>query len=1111
MSPLDGPAAAGVPPIRATESDHGYWRALCHGSEAGFQPAAAALTALRAEFPNYDPQAVRGIPRRGFLQLMAASLALGVMGCRRWPEREVVPLGRRPEGQMPGVAEHYATLTTLSGVATGIVVRCIDGRPIKVEGNALHPFSGGAADRFAQAAVLSLYDPDRSRTPVQRVAAAGAGAPARVARSWEDFEAFARPLFDALRRQGGGGLAVLAVPTASPTVMRLKSELLRAYPAATWHSWEPLHRDNEIDGARLAFGRALRPQLHFDRAEVVACFGADPLGSHPAHQRHVRGWARQRRRVDRGEMNRLYAIESHVSLTGSVADHRLPVRPSRVGEILRAVAVRLGVVPDAPSELSESEVEFIGRLCADLHAHRGTAALAVGPAQPPHVHALAHTVNHRLGAHGATVTFTSEPRSDEPGCAASLAGLAEALDRGSVQTLLILGGNPMYDAPADLVQRLGARRNRVGMQATNTAETGGQVIRIHLSPYENETSAQCAWHLPMAHEFECWGDGCAWDGTYGVQQPLIRPLYDGRSTAELLALILGWGRASESPPQGVDLVRQTCREYLLPSVRGSGAAEPRGDGVALGDDFEAAWRRLLHDGALAGSAWPTVAPPTPSIPPWPEAGAERRSPVSASTSGGSPASARALEAVFVPDARVYDGRFANNGWLQELPDPLTKLTWDNAALISPTDADALRIRTGTLVTLERPTQSGNRLRLEIAAYVMPGVAAGTVVLSLGFGRTAAGRVGDGVGFNTYALRSTDAAWIAPATVLSRTRRRHPLAMTQEHHLIDAVGMWGREKRVGPQGGSGYVIREASLDAYRRDRNVFHRAAHGGTALPLFQPPHGFNKPHAWAMAIDLNACTGCSACVVACQAENNIPIVGPRQVANHREMHWLRIDRYFKGPPENPDVVHAPMACAHCEAAPCEQVCPVAATVHDSEGLNVMVYNRCIGTRYCSNNCPYKVRRFNYFDYHAADPRGRPQPWLGIPDRQQRESGDAIGRMRFNPDVTVRMRGVMEKCTYCSHRIQEARIRAKTEWAAGRREDDRVLDGEVVPACAAACPSEAIVFGDLNDAESRVAKLLAGHRAYAMLHELGLRPRSQYLAKVRNPAPAAPADAPGEA
>lgn len=1045
MSPLDG-----ISDTRGTggAAPGGYWRSLAQ--RAG---AAGRSAELAAEFPTYDPRALCGTSRRGFLKLMAASLALGVLGCRRWPERDVAPFARRPDGHQPGVAEYYATLTALAGAATGLVVKSYDGRPIKVEGNARHPFSGGAADVYAQAGVLSLYDPDRSRTLIERVPSPDGRAVRAVARTWDDFGTFVRAHFDPLRRHDGRGLAVLAEPTASPTVLRLRAAFLRLFPAATWHTWEPLHRDFEIEGGRRAFGRALRPQYHLARAEVVACFAADLLGLHPAHQRHAQGWAAQRRRVDQGVMNRLYMIESQYSRTGSVADERLAVRPTRVGDVLRAVAALLGVAGAEPVDLGVEEAAFATRLAADLRANRRAALVAVGPCLPPHVHALAHTVNHALEGPGATLSFTPEPRGEEPGALASLEALAQALPRGDVHTLLILGGNPLYDAPADLLLNLSDRVAR-------------HVTRIHLSPYFNETSAQCTWHLPMAHELECWGDGRAWDGTYGVQQPLILPLYEGRSPAEVLAQITGAPQTA-----GLDLVRQTCADLL-----------PAGD-------FESAWRTLLHDGVLVGSAWPTITPPTPSLPDWP---------------GAAPApAAPGLEALFTPDSKLYDGRFANNGWLQELPDPLTKLTWDNAALLSAADADALGVRTGDLVTLERAAPSGHRPRLEIAAYIMPGQAPGTVVLPLGYGRVMAGHVGNGVGSNTYALRTTDASYIAPGLVLSRTRRRRRLAVTQEHHLIDAIGMWGREKRVGRQGTSGYLIREAPLEAYRRDRDVFRRPGHAATATSLFDPPHDFRTPHAWGLAIDLNTCTGCGACVIACQAENNVPIVGPEQVANRREMHWLRIDRYFKGPVDSPDVVHVPLACAHCETAPCEQVCPVAATVHDTEGLNVMVYNRCVGTRYCSNNCPFKVRRFNYFDYHTADPRGRPRPWLGLPDTRQHAAIDDISRARFNPEVTVRMRGVMEKCTYCVQRIQAARSRAKVEWAAGRRADDRVQDGEVVPACAAACPTRAIVFGDCNDTESHVSRLLAGRRAYAMLAELGLRPRTRYLAKTRNPAPRA--------
>jgi MoCo/4Fe-4S cofactor protein with predicted Tat translocation signal len=1013
----------------------GYWRSLEHLAESP-----QVLEQLQQEFAGYDPQAVLAMSRRGCLKLMAASLALAgltLSGCRRWPERRIHPHGEQPEGTMPGVSQYYATQTELAGVANGILARSFDGRPIKIEGNALHPGSLAAADARAQASVLSLYDPDRSRTPVRRILSAE-GKASRQPRTWEDFEAFARPHFAALRQQDGRGLAILSSANSSPTLFRLKQSLMQSCPGVRWHCWEPVHRDHEIDGARLAFGRALRPQFHLDRANIIAVFDADLLGLHPNHQRHAHDWAIGRRSADRGVMNRLYAAEANHLLTGSVADRRLARRPTDVSKIVLALAVRLGLVGEAHEPaLDGVEHEWVIQLAGDLERHRGSSLLAAGPSQPPHVHALVHALNHFLGNIGRTIDLTEEPLADGPGCIESIKSLSNALKAGEVRTLLILGGNPIYDAPAD-----------APLDLSRT-----DLTTVHLSDYFNETSDHCTWHLPQACALECWGDGRGWDGTYSVQQPLILPLFNGRSGIELLAMLL------DEPADGEQLVRSTARQ--------------------LGVQDEKSWRKLLHDGVLEASAWPPQAV-TPRLPQWP---------------GGSEDTSDGLELLFVPDSKVYDGRFANNGWLQELPDPMTKLTWDNAALISKADADRLGIVTGEMV--EVASGQAAQRRLEIVAYIMPGLAEGTVVLPLGYGRTMAGHVGNGIGFDTYRLRSCGSSYIGTGASVQPLRRRYRLAMTQDHHLIDAIGMWGREKRTGRKGQSGYLVREAELDEYRQDRHIFHRGSHATGTGQLFQSPQ-FTTPHAWGMAIDMNSCTGCSACVVACQAENNVPIVGKDQVANKREMHWLRIDRYFKGPVEDPDTVHMPMACGHCETAPCEQVCPVAATVHDTEGLNVMVYNRCIGTRYCSNNCPYKVRRFNYFDFHATDPRGRPKPWLDIPDTQQHNAIEEIRQMLFNPDVTVRMRGVMEKCTYCTHRIQEARIAAKNACSRGDRESELIQDGEVTPACAGACPTQAIVFGDLNDPQSRVSQLRNSHRNYEILGELNLRARTHYLAKVRN-------------
>ncbi len=1036
-----------MPSIGGHLENRAYWRSLAQRAAppdvaSGGADSASSGAAEGDEFVGYEPPTAGGHTRRQFLSVMAAALSLAgltLTGCRRWPEQEIRPFASRPEGMSPGEALWYATMLERDGVALGVLARCYDGRPIKIEGNPSHPDSLGAADAVAQASVLDLYDPDRSR----RVLHSAAGQLQPAIRSWDHFTIELRRRLDELQPRRGEGLVVLSEPSASPTLTRLRAAFEQAWPGAAWRSYCPLHRDHEVQGSAMALGQPLRAHLDLAAAQVIACFDADLLGSHPSRQRLARGWAAGRDSGDAGRMNRLYAIESAMSITGGVADHRLPLRPSQVTAALAHLARRLDV-PALAASLPADAAAWIDRLAADLLAHRGAAVVATGPAQPPTAHALAHAINHRLDAVGRTLRYTDEP---DPGrAAADLRDVQQRLDAGQVHTLLVLGGNPVYDG--------GLVLDRAG-------------CAIHLATHYNETSAAAQWHLPRAHELECWGDGRAWDGTISIQQPMILPLNNGRSAIEVTALLAG-----ETQADGQELVKQTLRPMIG------------------GVDFDGAWQQSLRDGVVAGSAWPPVRPRAAQAP--------------IDTAAGEVEPDRPFEAVFVADASVHDGRWANNGWLQEMPDPVTQLVWDNAALMSVADARRLQIAVGDVIEVA----SGDRV-LQLPVMIQPGVASGALVLPLGYGRRVAGRVGRGVGHDVYPLRPATQDYIVAVDRLEKTGRRYDLVMTQDHHLMDSVGAGARARRVGAPGQSGLLIHEATLEAYRRDPHVFEPKGRA-VALKLYEPPHAFNRPHAWGMAIDLNKCIGCNACLVACQAENNVPIVGKQEVARHREMHWLRVDRYYKDDPrqgaDNPQVVHQPLACAHCETAPCEQVCPVAATVHDSEGLNTMVYNRCIGTRYCSNNCPYKVRRFNYFDWHSRDPRavGDTPPWLGIPDRQQEQSLDKVKAMAFNPDVTVRMRGVMEKCTYCTQRIQSARIHAKLEHAAGRRDSDTVMDGEVVPACAGSCPTQAIVFGDLNDPNSAVSKLHANPRAYGMLDDLlNLRPRTRYLAKLRNPAAAA--------
>jgi len=997
-----------------------YWRSL-----AELQDTPEFRAFAEAEFPHEaDPS---GISRRRWLQIMGASLALaGAAGCETDPQF-ILPFAKRPEGWVPGKRERYATAMDVSGSAIGLLVTCVDGRPIKVEGNERHPFSLGATNVFAQAAVLELYDPDRSRQPVEKGPHGGIAQRRGAEQTpWRRFDDALRRLVDAARKSGGEGFCVLAEPCSSPTLGRLRHEFLTGFPKARWFEYEPLTDDNERAGAVRAFGRPYRAHFDLSRARVIVCLEADLLGSHPAALRYARQFAQGRPGRDQ-TMNRLYAVECVFSLTGVAADHRLPLPRREIAAFVARLVdriERLARGEKSPIEPTGNTDDFSGRfldaIVEDLWRNRGQSVVAVGPEQPPEVHAAVHRLNAVLGNVGKTVRYTETGDADRSLHVQAISELTDAMRNGQVSTLLIFGGNPAYDAPADL--EFAAALDKV-------------TTSIHCSLYRNETSLRCHWHVPQAHFLESWSDTRAYDGTYSVVQPLIQPLHGGRTWIELLAKILG-----DPTPDGRQLVRMTFRQ------------------LAGARDSEKLWRKTLHDGLLEGSAWVEVRPPEPEPVALPVS--------SAKAAGG-------VELIFCRDASVYDGRFANSSWLQECPDPITKLTWDNAAVLSPATARQLGVENETLVRL---TVSGRSV--EIPACIVPGQAQGTIAVNLGYGRTAAGAVGGAreekigtVGVDVYPLRTTESLHAADADVRP-TGIRYPLATTQDHFVIDPVGFERRQQRVGE------LIREADLQEYRKTPDFAKHVVHVPPLESLWQE-HSFEGPR-WGMAIDLSKCIGCNACVVACQAENNIPVVGKEQVLRGREMHWLRVDRYFQGQPDSEDVRIAvqPLACHHCELAPCEQVCPVAATVHSQEGLNDMVYNRCIGTRYCANNCPYKVRRFNYFDYH----------------KDLQEPDNATLKMVYNPDVTIRSRGVMEKCTYCVQRIQAAKI------AAGN-ENRAVRDGEIQTACQQACPTQAIVFGDLADPEADVTHWHADDRSYAILAELNVKPRTAYLARIRNPHP----------
>ncbi len=964
-----------------------YWRSL---DELAQSPE--FLEFLRAEFPR-EAAPLDHVDRRQFLKLMGASLAFAGMGaCTRQPTEHTLPYVKPPEELVPGQPIYFATAMPLRGQAMGLLVESHVGRPTKIEGNPEHPASLGATDVFAQASILTLYDPDRAQV-VRRV---------DEILTWGAFSTALAAALEAQAESGGAGLRILTETVCSPTLAAQLRALLEKFPSARWHQYEPLARDGAVAGARLAFGTDVNTVYRFDAAGVVLSLDADFLACDGPHLRQARDFIARRRLLDGAkEMNRLYVVESMLSNTGAKADERLALRAGRIPAFARALAAAVGVpvaAPDGPV----GDQAWLAAAAKDLTAHRGRSLVIAGDQQPAEVHALAHAINAALGNVGKTVLYT-EPVEARPEVQLdSLRELVTDMRAGNVELLLILGGNPVYNAPADF--DFAGALEKVAM-------------RVHLSLYDDETSALCQWHLPESHYLEAWSDARAFDGTVSIVQPLIAPLYDSRSAHEVLAMCLGTPGA-----RGYDIVREFWR-------RERGAA-----------GFEAFWGRALSSGLVPDTA---ARPKQVSV---------RRDLGSALRPAAADGGEGALEIAFRPDPTVLDGRFTNNPWLQELPKPITKLTWDNAVLMAPRTAERLGVANGDVVELDL---GGRRVRG--AVWTVPGHADGSVTATLGYGRTRGGRVLDGAGYNAYLLRSSEAPLVASGLKVTRTGERALLACTQHHGSLE-----GR-----------HIVRAATLEEYRAHPEFAQHMTHVPPADETMYPQWTY-EGHAWGMAVDMNACVGCNACVIACVAENNIAVVGKEQVSVGREMQWMRIDRYFSGSPDAPETYFQPMFCQHCELAPCEVVCPVNATVHDDEGLNVMVYNRCVGTRYCSNNCPYKVRRFNFYLYTNYT--------------------DQSLALQRNPDVTVRSRGVMEKCTYCLQRINKARIEA-------RKEGRRVRDGEIVTACQQVCPTEALVFGDVNDPTSRVAKLKAEPRNYAVLGDINTRPRTTYLAEVRNPNP----------
>ncbi len=1009
----------------AFEGNPKFWRSLDELSPE-FRAGVAR------EFPDQAGLLDDPVSRRRFLTLMGASLALtGVSGCGRQVPDKIIPRVRQPEDTIPGKAKYYATAMPHPGGAVGLLVESHEGRPTKIVGNPLHPASLGAAGIFEQASILGLYDPDRAKVIKHNGNVIG----------WDDALLGIEKDLTGVIAKKGEGFALLTGQINSPTLAAQIQELLKVLPEAKWYTHEPGVSSTHQEASKRIFGQPYDFIYDIEKADIIVALDSDFLASGPNHLRYARQFAR--RRKPEGRMNRLYAIESMPTPTGFAADWRLAMRVSEISVFVRLLAARLGVLPNVEMQSDER----VDAIAADLTKHEGRSLLIAGPYLSNDIHEITHAINNKLNNVGKMVLAVSpvDARAD-----LALRDLGEAIDRNQVDTLVILSVNAAYDAPGHL---------------HFPSKLATVKTRICLSSHEDETSTLCQWQLAETHYLEGWSDARAADGTASIIQPLISPLYDGKSSHYVVQALIGMAAKGITSTSDREIVRGYWRHWH--GENGSSKS------------FEEFWRLSVHDGVVEGS---------------------RAMPQAVKTANGLTPRAMTMrsdeiELILRPDATIGDGRFANNAWLQELPKPLTKLVWENAIIMSPAMAKEIGITPhegphggshGELITelvelhYRHPSSVIKRERdgfvSELSSstlegfkgpvYVLPGHPDRAVTLTFGYGRTRAGRGGNDIGTNAYVLQSNEARWGGPGLTIKRTGIPYTLACTQSQH-----DMMHRD-----------LVRMSTVAQFVKDPKCApkqdHAAAHGRNP-----PVEGFHThelytnpqtqaPYQWGMTVDLGACHGCNACVIACQAENNIPVVGKEMVTRGREMHWLRIDRYFVGNENNPQAMHMPVMCQHCENAPCEVVCPVEATSHSPDGLNEMTYNRCVGTRYCANNCPYKVRRFNFLAYtdYATESL----------------------KLQRNPDVSVRVRGVMEKCTYCVQRIREAEITAKVQHRA-------IADGDIVTACQAACPTEAIVFGNIADPNSRVSKLKALPRNYGILTELNTKPRTTYLAAVRNP------------
>jgi len=997
-----------------------YWRSL---DELADKPGFGEM--LSREFPQQASEWIDPVSRRGFLKLAGASLALaGLSGCTKQPDEPIYPYIKSPEDLILGKPMYFATAFPFPTGAVPVLVKSDAFRPIKVDGNPEHPYNKGGSDPLTQGTLLGLYDPDRSQHPTYR----------GETRSWVAFQAAWRSALADKKSAGGTGVYFLSGTVTSPTLAAQWKKAQAAFPNAKWIQYDAVNRDSARAASKAAFGDYLDAQYKLDAADVILSLDADFLSgaAHPGFHKLAKDYANKRRLDGITDMSRLYVVESWTTTTGLKAEHRIALRASDIGPFAAALAVTLGS-GSASYNGSDDAKKYLAAVAKDLKASAGKCVVIPGEQQSAAVHAAAIAINEALGNVGKTVIYTETVNPLPSIQTDDLKSLVADMNAGKVEWLVILDSNPVYSTPADL-------KFESALSKVKTI--------VHLGSHVDETAQLSHWHINSAHYLESWSDARAYDGIVSIVQPMIDPLYGGHTAHEVVQAML------DNPDlSGYDAVRENWRQQL--SSKG---------------DFEFNWRKVLHDGFIADTAFT------------PKAGGASKASAQGSNNqfGDLPVTARAssnggadaLEIVFRPDPNLYDGRFANVGWLQELPQPVTNLSWDNAAQMSYATLNKYGLAEHDVVEI-----SVNGLKVLAAVFAVPGHPDNTITLTVGRGRTRAGRVGSGFGYNAYAVRSSDAPLFVTGANLRKTGETYEFAITKSHYIDqrsvshggDGSGTHSIEGNEAMDRG---IVRYATLEEFKQNPNFAHEGEGHETPEPdtsMF-PAYRYDK-NAWGMSIDMNSCVGCNACIVSCYAENNIAVVGKHQVKVGRNMQWLRIDTYFEGDLAAPRAHLQPMTCQHCENAPCEQVCPVGATVHTPEGLNTMVYNRCVGTRYCSNNCPYKVRRFNFLlfsDYET----------------------ESLKLMR-NPDVTVRSRGVMEKCSYCVQRINAAKIQAD-------KENREIRDGEVVTACQQACPTNAIVFGNINDRSSKVRKLKEQSRTYGVLADINTRPRTTYVAEVLN-------------